>query len=283
MPRIACILFFVSLLVTAARGACAEAQQLPQGKANRLAAAGEASDSKSEKKQQSPAKRKADKEAPVKAGTGKAGTVKAGTVKAGTGKAGAASVSAAQEAAALAFADQHHPELAALLASLRQSNPVEYARAIRELFRTSERLALLREKAPRKYALELEIWKGQSRIRLLAARLTMAPDPALEQELREAVAAQTEIRLQLLELEREELAARLEKLDAAIEAVRKSPTGQVDDEVERVLRKIGQSRAALKSAAEAKTSSPRTRKKSKPTASEVKAEADASGAKAGQD
>jgi hypothetical protein len=87
----------------------------------------------------------------------------------------------------------------------------------------------------------------------------------------------------LLELEREELAARLEKLDAAIEAVRKSPTGQVDDEVERVLRKIGQSRAALKSAAEAKTSSPRTRKKSKPTASEVKAEADASGAKAGQD
>jgi hypothetical protein len=278
MPRIACILFFVSLLVTAARGACAEAQQLPQGKANRLAAAGEASDSKSEKKQQSPAKRKADKEAPVKAGTGKAGTVKAGT-----GKAGAASVSAAQEAAALAFADQHHPELAALLASLRQSNPVEYARAIRELFRTSERLALLREKAPRKYALELEIWKGQSRIRLLAARLTMAPDPALEQELREAVAAQTEIRLQLLELEREELAARLEKLDAAIEAVRKSPTGQVDDEVERVLRKIGQSRAALKSAAEAKTSSPRTRKKSKPTASEVKAEADASGAKAGQD
>src|SRR6185436_5664149 len=47
-----------------------------------------------------------------------------------------------REAAAVTFVKLHHPDLAELLGHLKQSNPREYQRAIRDLFRTSENLAL---------------------------------------------------------------------------------------------------------------------------------------------
>jgi hypothetical protein len=189
-----------------------------------------------------------------------------------------AAVDPEQETAALEFAGRHHPELVELLASLKQSNSQEYARAIRELFRTSERLALVREKDPQKYDLELQAWKLQSQIRLLAARLTMAPDPALEQELRDAVVAKSEIRLQLLQHERDEVASRLQKLDASLETLRKSPTEHAEKEFQKVLGSIDQSRTARNRPA-AQRPPNKTPKKSKP----APAEASAVGTKPGQD
>src|SRR5262245_8457794 len=45
------------------------------------------------------------------------------------------------EAAALKFVGENHRELGALLKQLKASSPEEYKRAIRDLFRTTEKLA----------------------------------------------------------------------------------------------------------------------------------------------
>jgi len=76
-----------------------------------------------------------------------------------------------REAAALTFVRAHHPELAELLDRLKTRRPQEYQKAIRELFRASERLAQSQEQAPQRYEMELSEWKLQSRVQLLVARM----------------------------------------------------------------------------------------------------------------
>lgn len=146
-----------------------------------------------------------------------------------------------REAAALAFAGLHHPELTGLVEQLKESNPAEYQRAIRDLSRTRERLAQIEQKEPQRYALELSAWKISSRIRLIVARLTMARDPALEQELRDALAQQAGIRLDLLMLEQEQLKTRLKKLDAQIEKTRTDRDEQAKKDFDTVIRSITKS------------------------------------------
>src|SRR6478736_3014044 len=65
--------------------------------------------------------------------------------KAGKGKP-ALAVTPEREAAAMAFVKQHHPELADLLTMLKAGNQKEYEKAVRELYRTSERLAQIQER-----------------------------------------------------------------------------------------------------------------------------------------
>ena len=155
---------------------------------------------------------------------------------------GGAVLTPQREAAALSFVRQHHPELADLLAQLKTSKPKEYERAAQELFRTSERLALSQERDPERYELELKAWKVSSQVRLLAARLMMADNSALVQQLKDLIVEREELQLQTLLLERERLAARTEKLDGAIEKARKSRDELVQASVEQVLREIQQSR-----------------------------------------
>ena len=76
-----------------------------------------------------------------------------------------------REAAVMTFVKQHHAELAELLVQLKASNSKEYEQAIRELFRTSERLAQIQERDMPQYELELKHWQVQSRVQLLSARV----------------------------------------------------------------------------------------------------------------
>jgi hypothetical protein len=138
------------------------------------------------------------------------------------------------DAAAVEFARTHHPELAGLLDQLRKSAPKEYAAAIGDLNRSRERLDKTRERLPERYELELAEWKINSRIRLLAARLAMGGDDELEAELRSALRDRTNVRLKLLQDERERTAKRLSKLDEQIADQR----SQVDKIVDRELAAI---------------------------------------------
>src|SRR5206468_2527102 len=52
----------------------------------------------------------------------------------------AIAVTPEREAAAITFVQRNHAELADLLASLKASQPQEYERAIRDIYRTTERL-----------------------------------------------------------------------------------------------------------------------------------------------
>src|SRR5947207_8298247 len=79
-----------------------------------------------------------------------------------------------REAAVMTFVQRNHAELADLLTSLKTSQPQEYEGAIKEIFRTIERLAVIQERDPRQYELEVVAWTAQSRVQLLAAKLKMS-------------------------------------------------------------------------------------------------------------
>ena len=118
-----------------------------------------------------------------------------------------------REAAVMTFVRTHHPALEELLVRLRQGAPAEYERAVRDLLRTSERLAMIQERDADRYETSLALWKVQSRIHLLTARLSMKRDGAIEQELKQALREQLELERQDLKLERERLTTRLKRLE----------------------------------------------------------------------
>lgn len=134
----------------------------------------------------------------------------------GKAAATATKISPDREAAAIAFAEENHPELATLLSSLKQNNPTEFRAAVAELDRIVERLAAMKQKNPQQHDSELTHWKMNSRIRLLAARLTMSDNPAIEAELKTAVREKVELTLAERKAERERLQKRVEKLDQTI-------------------------------------------------------------------
>ncbi len=121
-----------------------------------------------------------------------------------------------REAAALGFVREHHPELAGVVEHLKKSRPEEYDRAIRDLVRTAERLAQWRERDEERYKLELQGWKVKSRVQLLAARLSMGKDSALEAELKKLLAEHFDIQLELARRNRAQMQERLDKLDEQI-------------------------------------------------------------------
>lgn len=121
-----------------------------------------------------------------------------------------------REAAALAFVEQNHPELAALLERLKPMNRNEYETAILDLFRVSENLAALRDRDSKRYALMLDAWKARSRVDLLVAQYATQPTPALESALRNALDAQINVELRQHRYEREIAAARLKRAEEAI-------------------------------------------------------------------
>jgi hypothetical protein len=121
-----------------------------------------------------------------------------------------------REAAAMTFVRQHHAELSELLIYLKESAPREYERAVRDLFRASERLAQIQERDSAAYELELNLWKARSRAQLISARLQMADDPQLRDELRAALTDEYDLRVRVLKYDRERLADRLRNLDEQI-------------------------------------------------------------------
>ena len=118
-----------------------------------------------------------------------------------------------REAAALTFATRHHAELADLLNYLSRHNRPEYEAAICELFRTCEWLANIQERDRERHALELASWKLGSRIKLLAARLTMQKDSQLEEQLLTALGEQADLRIELLKLDQRRTQLRLQKVE----------------------------------------------------------------------
>jgi hypothetical protein len=152
-----------------------------------------------------------------------------------------------REAAAIAFAGQNHPELATLLTNLKQNNPTEYRAAVADLDRIVERLASLKQKNVQQHDSELVHWKMDSRIRLLAARLTMSDNPALEAELKAAVRERVELTLAERRAERERLQKRVEKLDQTIGELSTKLDDVAEKELAAVKRSVQSNRPTAKS------------------------------------
>ena len=93
---------------------------------------------------------------------------------------------------AITFVQENHPELVALLQSLKSMRQREYETAIREIVRTKKRLDALAKRETETHAMELEAWKLKSKIDLLMAK-GIARDKAFDKAvLRDLLSQQVE-------------------------------------------------------------------------------------------
>jgi hypothetical protein len=116
------------------------------------------------------------------------------------------------ESDAIAFVKEHHPELVALLQSLKSMRQKEYDMAIREIVRTKKRLDALAKKEIDLHAMELDAWKLKSKIDLLMAR-GIAQDKSFDKNaLRELLSQQLENQKKRWKREQTTLSKRQEQL-----------------------------------------------------------------------
>ncbi len=133
-----------------------------------------------------------------------------------------------QHATVMKFARAHHSELADLLLQLKQRNTSDYKQAAIELHTDVERLERLRQRSPDRHKLELDLWKLDSHVKLLAARLTMSQRPEVEAELRAALLKRVNLRLVRLRAEHQRMKTRLDRLDVAIDQLASDPEQAAD-------------------------------------------------------
>ena len=152
---------------------------------------------------------------------------------------------AQHDAAALAFARENHPELAELIAKLRRENPHQFDRALRELSRDYDRLTRIKQLAPTQYELSLAAWKLDSRAHLLAARMTISQDPALEGELKQVLRERIDVRLKQLDSERGRLQDRLAQIKKSMDAI-EDKEAAADKDLQRIKRSVARNRRPAK-------------------------------------
>lgn len=152
------------------------------------------------------------------------------------------------EADVLEFVREHHAELADLLQQLKENRPKEYQKAIRDLSRVRERLHTMQKNDSGRYDLELSVWKAETRIQLIAARLQMGDKSELRNELRAALNEQVDLRLALLKHEREMTKGRLEKLDAQIKKLDSERSQIIDRQLTSLTKSPGSEKPGKKPA-----------------------------------
>ncbi len=143
-----------------------------------------------------------------------------------------------REAAALVFVKQHHPELASLLERLKPMDEAEYRLAIAELFQVSERLAEVRDADPRRYEINLDAWKAQSRVELLTAQVAGAPGPELESQLRLAIGERIDVEVRRKRLHLAEAEANAERLRRAIRDQETSRDAAIESQMQAGKKKV---------------------------------------------
>ncbi len=140
-------------------------------------------------------------------------------------------LTAEQEEQALGFARSQHPELAELLERLKKNDRKEYARAMLDLHRARNRVERFAEKQPERFALELALWKVDSRIRLLAAQMVISRDEGVDAELKPLLAERRHLKLQLVQLERAKLVERSAQLDRQLAELQTDPESRDEQEL----------------------------------------------------
>jgi hypothetical protein len=162
------------------------------------------------------------------------------------------------ETRCVAFAREHHPELADLLDRLANMDEAQFRKAVADLHRDVDRLDKLRDKFPAKHAGELKRWKIESRIRLLAARGAMSDSPEYQAELRAAVAERIDLKAAQLAEEKAQIEARLRKIDESMAELDKDREKLINGEIARLRKSAGSATSSRKNAP-ATTAKPATK------------------------
>ncbi|MBX9625559.1 MAG: hypothetical protein K2X82_17260 [Gemmataceae bacterium] len=135
-----------------------------------------------------------------------------------------------REAAALHFVRKHCPELVPPLDELRRNSRAAYERQVRETFQVTELLADLQDD-PRRYDLELQVWKVENRALVLAARAATSDGD----ERKAAEARLQELARELVDLEVRAAEYRVQVLEKELSAAR-DDLGRTRDGADRAAR-----------------------------------------------
>lgn len=171
-----------------------------------------------------------------------------------------------QEASALGFAKEHHRELHTLLLQLREMDRRQYQSAIEELSRTNERLARSQERQPDRYASELEIWKIDSRVRLLVARSVAGMEEETRAQLKSLLIQRNLVRTAQLKSDHEKLQERLTRLQEQITQLEDAPEEAAERELQRLMRSVRSRPSVTPPAGSRSTESPRLKTSNAETA-----------------
>src|SRR5262249_48360253 len=132
----------------------------------------------------------------------------------------------------------HLPELLPLLDQLKKNSVVQYQREIREIFQVTEMLADLREDDPKRYELELKIWKAENRANTLVAQLSIPEADVrkkVETQLQDLAKELVELDMQVLELRAEQLDKELGEVKDELAKMRDNTEKQIKDRYEGLL------------------------------------------------
>ena len=154
-------------------------------------------------------------------------------------------LTAETERVALSFVRKHHRELEELLVYLKENKRQAYHRAIRDLWRASDRLAGIKKRDQKRYKLELRIWQTDSRSKVLAARYLMTQKESIRNELRDVLKERAELKRKSIALEKVRLTKRMERLRSQLDRVSKQMKkleDNIDNDVKRRFRLLTQQR-----------------------------------------
>ena len=180
---------------------------------------------------------------------------------------------AGQEASAVAFVRENHAELASLLDNLKESRPKEYQKAVRDLARVRERLAQMKANNGARYDLELAVWKTESRIQLLAARLHMSDSQELRDQIRQAINERFDLKLAVLKLERDMFRDKADKAEAQIQKLDQQRSDIVEKQVQALAKPSGTTTVKAPNKSEKKSPDKKNPNKDNPRKEALKAPA----------
>lgn len=130
-----------------------------------------------------------------------------------------------------AFVSHHDTRLASILTHLEQSRPLEFAKAISDLGRTTRRIRQFENKDKRRFELELESWKLQTSIQLLAARMRMQPSDGLADELRGTLAKKLDVRAELLTYLQGKMTQRAARIDEQLKKLAENRSEMIEKQL----------------------------------------------------
>jgi len=149
-----------------------------------------------------------------------------------------------------------------VLARLKENVPKEYERALRELHR--HRLRLQQMEGRDRYAAELQLWKAQSRARLLGAKVQMGDSDRLRKELRQTLADIYDLRAGIIQRDRDRAAERLQRLDEQLEALQKDRDASLEKQLLALTKPVPKRTKPVKTSARKTPSSPKNPAKNRP-------------------
>lgn len=136
----------------------------------------------------------------------------------------------------LAFAEEHDPQLRALLEMLETKRPKQFRQALANLARDTDRLSALETRDPERHDLELRQWKNNQRIQILSAKLTLkGGSPEGKDELKKLLARKNELRQASLQLELRRARERVARLEEQTSKLAKPTEGELEKQVEQIL------------------------------------------------